>query len=145
MATTTPLIFLIQFTLLLLYLIFSTNWPMFASGNLVTKYHIHVIDDLPQSSTTLFVHCKSGDSDKGEKDLSWHEEYVWGTRINFFRTTLYYCYIEWRSVKSRYFVAFKAKRDEKRCEKMKFCLWRVRSNGVYFSSDNSSWFLEYPW
>ncbi|PON40380.1 Self-incompatibility protein [Parasponia andersonii] len=116
-----------------------------ASANLMTKYHIHVINDLPEFSSTLFVHCKSGDSDKGTKDLSWHEEYVWGTRINFFRTTLYYCYLQWRGVKERYIEAFKAKRDEIRCEKRKYCLWLVRKNGVYFSNDNSSWFLEYPW
>ncbi|PON66091.1 Self-incompatibility protein [Trema orientale] len=143
--STTPL-FLVQFLLLLLlYLIFSTNWPMSTSANMVTKYHIHVINDLPESSTKLSVHCKSGDDDKGMQELSWNEEYVWGTRINFFRTTLYFCYIQWLGVKERYFVAFKAKRDEVRCEKMKNCLWRVRRNGVYFSNDNSTWFMEYPW
>lgn len=112
--------------------------------SMLTKYHIHIINDLPaeNSSTKLLVHCKSGDKDVGVRELGIHEEYVWMTRVNFFRTTLYFCFAKW-GFKQRYIVAFKAKRDQVRCQKL--CLWLARENGFYFSNDKVKWTLEYPW
>lgn len=113
------------------------------NNSILTKYHIHIINDLPpQNSTKLIVHCKSKDNDLGVKELGLHEEYGWTCRVNLFRTTLYFCLTKWGE-KERYIVGFKAKRDQIRCKKN--CLWLGRENGFFFSNDNLTWRLEYPW
>lgn len=140
----------ILFLLLLLILLGSLSSCTFGlqvqeeEDSMLTKYHIHIINDLPENSstTTLLVHCKSADKDLGFKEVGVHEEFVWMTRVNFFRTTLYFCFTKW-GVKERYIVAFKAKRDQVHCKK--FCLWLGREDGFYFSSDNTTWTIAYPW
>ena len=127
-----------------LYLL--VTWPNLASNaDMLTKYHIHIMDDLPDPSSKLFVHCKSADSDKGARELSPGQEYGWGTRVNVWRSTLYFCLLKWEGVKERYIVAFKGHRDQGRCKHIKACLWKVRDNGIFFSNDNSTWSNEYPW
>ncbi|WRX20996.1 Plant self-incompatibility S1 - like 9 [Theobroma cacao] len=116
---------------------------------LVIEYHIHIINDLPSdlppNIPALSLHCKSKDKDLGEKKVLEHQDYTWDSRINLFRTTLYFCNARWEG-KQRYFEAFKATRDEHRCRLYhNSCLWSVRDDGIYFSNDNSTWTNEYPW
>ncbi|KAK8704846.1 hypothetical protein V6N13_048458 [Hibiscus sabdariffa] len=116
---------------------------------LFVNYHIHITSDvpsdLPPGIPSLRVHCKSGDRDIGEKELFQHEDYTWDTKIDLFRTTLFFCNIWWEG-KQQTIVAFKALRDEHRCRKHhNSCLWSVRDDGIYFSNDNSYWYNAYPW
>ncbi|KAE8697888.1 putative Leucine-rich repeat receptor-like protein kinase family protein [Hibiscus syriacus] len=114
------------------------------------NYHIyvtnHVPDDFPPGTPSLSVHCKSGDKDIGEQWLLPHEDYTFDTKIiNLTRTTLFFCNIWWEG-KEVDFVVFKATRDENRCRQShNSCLWSVRDDGFYFSSDGTNWNKEYPW
>ncbi|XP_022722238.1 S-protein homolog 18-like [Durio zibethinus] len=117
---------------------------------LFIKYHIHIINDLPSDlppnvPSVLLLHCKSKDKDLGQRSMLQHEDYTWDSRINLFRTTLFFCQASWEG-KQRNFDAFDANRDEHRCrEYHNSCLWSVRDDGFYFSNDNSTWTNEYPW
>ncbi|KAE8731884.1 putative Leucine-rich repeat receptor-like protein kinase family protein [Hibiscus syriacus] len=115
------------------------------------NYHIHITNDLPTSESesskpSLYLHCKSKNKDLGEKGMVQHEDYTWDTKINVFRTTLFFCHAVWVNHKERYFVAFKATRDEDRCMVYHFsCLWSVKEDGIYFSNDQLTWTNAYPW
>ncbi|XVF65053.1 hypothetical protein PTKIN_Ptkin09bG0215500 [Pterospermum kingtungense] len=124
----------------------------FASSEdlLFINYHIHITNDLPSDlppgvPSQIYIHCKSRDKDIGEKPLKQHEDYTFDSKMNLFRTTLFFCHASWEG-KQMYFEAFKASRDEHRCRKYhNSCLWSVRDDGIYFSNDNSTWNNEYPW
>ncbi|OMO53015.1 Plant self-incompatibility S1 [Corchorus capsularis] len=116
---------------------------------LFIKYHIHITndtpDDMPFRAPNVHLHCKSKNKDVGNRKIAWHEDYHWDTKINYFRTTLFFCYVWWKS-KERYFEAFKATRDEERCRYYhNSCLWSVREDGIYFSNNNATWRNVYPW
>ncbi|XVF38084.1 hypothetical protein REPUB_Repub20aG0067400 [Reevesia pubescens] len=118
---------------------------------LFIKCHIHIYNDLPSDlppnpeTPSLYLHCKSKDKDLGAKAMLQHQDYTWDSRINYFRTTLFFCHVWWEG-KQTYFESFHALRDEHRCRKYhNSCLWSVRDDGVYFSNNNSTWSNEYPW
>ena len=117
-----------------------------SEDRLFMNYHIHIINDLPPNvPSVVFLHCKSKNRDIGQKSILLHQDYTWDSTINLTRTTLFFCQVWW-DVKKRYFVAFKANRDEVRCRKYhNSCMWSVRGDGIYFSNNNSTWTNEYPW
>ncbi|OMO59741.1 Plant self-incompatibility S1 [Corchorus olitorius] len=127
-------------------------YPAFAVKKedlLFIKYHIHITNDLPSDLPPgvpyLELHCKSKTKDLGLKKMLRHDDYSWDTKINYWRTTLFFCNAFWEG-KQRYFEAFKATRDEHRCRVYhNSCMWSVRDDGIYFSKDNSTWKNAYPW
>lgn len=65
MTTTNNIVGLFHLSLLLL-LAFFIAWPTSSSASMLTKYHVHIINDLPEMGVyILLVHCKSGDDDEG--------------------------------------------------------------------------------
>ncbi|KAE8724897.1 putative Leucine-rich repeat receptor-like protein kinase family protein [Hibiscus syriacus] len=122
-----------------------------AEDILWVNYHIHITNDLPMSESesgepSLYMHCKYKNKDLGEKGMIQHEDYTWDTKINLFRTTLFFCHAVWVNHKERHFVAFKATRDENQCMVYHFsCLWMAREDGIYFSKDQFVWTNAYPW
>ncbi|GMN63789.1 hypothetical protein TIFTF001_032860 [Ficus carica] len=109
MTTTNNIVGLFNFSLLLLLAFFIAR-PTSSFASLLTKYHVHVINDMPEmGANILFVQCKSGDDDKGARELRLGEEYGWGTRVNAVGTTLFFCLLKWEDVKARYFEALETK------------------------------------
>ncbi|GMI87895.1 hypothetical protein like AT3G24060 [Hibiscus trionum] len=114
------------------------------------NYHIHIANnlpnDLPSGTPSLNLHCKSANKDIGWKSMLPGDDYTFDTKINVFRTTLFFCYAQWVEGKQQHFNAFDAKRDERRCRTHdNSCLWSVRNDGIYFSDDNVHWVNSYPW
>ncbi|KAK8480447.1 hypothetical protein V6N13_130313 [Hibiscus sabdariffa] len=134
-----------------LLLAFSLLHLSFVESVWFFNYHIHVRNDLPSRNSpphqpNLLLHCKSKNKDIGDRPMTTGQDYTWDTKINFFRTTLFFCNARWVGHKSRIFDAFKAVRDEDRCSVYhSSCMWSVRVDGIYFSRDNVTWFNEYPW
>ncbi|GMI77465.1 hypothetical protein like AT3G24060 [Hibiscus trionum] len=132
-------------------LVFSLLHLPFSESIWFTNYHIHVRNDLPlfnspPNQPNLFLHCKSKKRDIGEKPMAKGQDYTWDTKINFFRSTLFFCNARWVGHKSRRFDAFIAGRDEEQCLEYHIsCMWSVRANGIYFSRNNATWFNQYPW
>ncbi|KAK8618230.1 hypothetical protein V6N13_132230 [Hibiscus sabdariffa] len=127
-------------------------WAVAVSENTMFKnYHIHVVNDLPLFRSRakvpqFYLRCKSGDRDIGDKAMLKGEHYTWDTKVNLFRTTLFFCNARWVNYKRITFDAFRASRDEDRCEEYhNSCMWSVRSDGIYFSNNNVTWTNEYPW
>ncbi|KAK8618241.1 hypothetical protein V6N13_132241 [Hibiscus sabdariffa] len=134
-----------------LLLAFSLLLLPFAESVWFFNYHIHVRNDLPSHNSpphqpNLLLHCKSKKRDIGDRPMTTGQDYTWDTKINFFRTTLFFCNARWVGHKSRIFDAFVAVIDEDRCSKYhSSCMWSVRADGIYFSHNNATWFNEYPW
>ncbi|XP_039009787.1 S-protein homolog 20-like [Hibiscus syriacus] len=129
----------------LLVLLTAYSWAVAVRQDMMLKNnHIRITNDLPKdifhlsspNAPQLFVHCKSSDRDIGPKAMLNGEVYTWDTKINFFRTTLFFCYARWENfLKNGTFDLFKATRDEDRClEHQDTCFWSVRSDGFYFSN-----------
>ncbi|KAK9288777.1 hypothetical protein L1049_017241 [Liquidambar formosana] len=115
-----------------------------AMSMLGTRYHISISNDIRNDTVPLSVRCKSKTEDLGMRTLFPGGVYFFSTKIDFFRTRLYFCFNVWGQ-KSRYIEAFKATRDEKRCLYKSYFFWSAREDGFYFSRDNSTWVNEYPW
>ncbi|XP_039023535.1 self-incompatibility protein S1-like [Hibiscus syriacus] len=133
-----------------LLLAFSLLLP-FAESDWFMNYHIHITNDLPLRNSppnqpNLFLHCKSKKRDIGDRPMMKGQDYTWDTKVNFFRTTLFFCNARWVGHKRISFDAFEAKRDEKKClEYHNSCMWSVRADGIYFSKDDATWFNAYRW
>ncbi|GMI77459.1 hypothetical protein like AT3G24060 [Hibiscus trionum] len=127
-------------------------WALAASKDTLFKnYHIHITNDLPlfhspPDKPQFYLHCKSGDRDIGDKAMLKGDDYTFDTKVNLIRSTLFFCNARWVNYKEMTFDAFRAHRDEDRCEEYhNSCLWSVRSDGIYFSNNNVDWANEYPW
>ncbi|KAI6699145.1 hypothetical protein NL676_019266 [Syzygium grande] len=131
---------LTQFTLVfVLSLSFICSLPP-TYATLFRMYHVHIVNNLPGD---FALHCQSGDHDLEARILHPNEEQLIRFKINFFRTTRFYCAARWGE-RYKQFDAFWASRDENRCDNVD-CYWSVRDNGFYFSNDNTNWSLEYTW
>ncbi|XP_022155194.1 S-protein homolog 1-like [Momordica charantia] len=97
------------------------------------KWNIHVVNGL-SNNATLFVHCKSKDDDLGYHHLIGRgDELQWTFRINFWKTTLYWCFMH----KPNADVSFDSFWVEKthiwltyRC-KDGICIWTAKDDGIY--------------
>ncbi|KAL0349986.1 UNVERIFIED_CONTAM: hypothetical protein Sradi_4147800 [Sesamum radiatum] len=60
-------------------------------------YEVHIVNNLPDNSSPLFVHCASKDDDLGNHTLRLNDDFNWHFRMNIGLTTLYYCRFLWES------------------------------------------------
>ncbi|KAK8482715.1 hypothetical protein V6N13_055129 [Hibiscus sabdariffa] len=113
------------------------------------NYHIHVTNYLPSGPNgepSLLLNCKSKTKDLGLRAMVKDEDYTWDTKVNFWKTTLFFCHAVWVNHKEIHFDAFRATRDEDRCMVFHMsCLWAVKEDGIYFSNDHLVWTNAYPW
>lgn len=99
-------------------------------------WHIHVVNGL--SNDTLSVHCKSKDNDLGNQNLVHRgDEFQWTFKVNFWGTTLFWCYLE----KPHFNVSFEAYWVEKhepwlnsRCYNNN-CIWTAKDDGIYLKNN----------
>ncbi|KAL4366504.1 hypothetical protein GQ457_05G011830 [Hibiscus cannabinus] len=112
-------------------LAFSLMHFPFSESSWFINYHIHIRNDLPLLKTppetpNLFLDCKSLGKDVGDKLMLVKQDYTWDTKINFARSTHFYCIARWVDHKEITFDAFRAKRDESRCKKYhNSCMWSL--------------------
>ncbi|KAA0067970.1 hypothetical protein IC582_020086 [Cucumis melo] len=100
------------------------------------KWRIHVVNGL--NNETLLVHCKSKDDDLGIHNLvSKGEEFQWTFKVNFFGTTLFWCYLQ----KPNFSVSFESFWVEKshpwlnsRCFHND-CIWIAKDDAVYLRNN----------
>ncbi|KAH6809153.1 hypothetical protein C2S51_026936 [Perilla frutescens var. frutescens] len=108
------------------------------------NYEVHVINNVDNSSDELVVHCKSADDDLGEHFLDNGEDWNWKFRVNFFRSTLFFCHLQMGGMQKR-FAAFDTDNISYQCEETSSCFWSVRKEGIYFSCDNKNYVKKYNW
>ncbi|KAK6156327.1 hypothetical protein DH2020_010575 [Rehmannia glutinosa] len=129
-------IFLIFFTItILLHVSALEKRKCFLSS----KFQVRVANNLPPYTEPIYLHCASGDDDLGRHKLERNQEFHWSFCERVIGgTTLFFCHIWWITrdgSKEKAFDAFYAKWAE-RCD-TGMCFWVARSDGIYFTKDNS--------
>ncbi|KAL5798825.1 hypothetical protein ACOSQ2_003645 [Xanthoceras sorbifolium] len=84
----------------------------------------------------LLVHCKSGDTDLGMKNLTAGTEFEWKFKMNFFDRTVYCCY--WcpekgKKLHANFNVFWKDEALFYRCNYSN-CFWVARDDGLYLKN-----------
>ncbi|KAK8985250.1 hypothetical protein V6N11_068517 [Hibiscus sabdariffa] len=97
----------------LLFTFFVLRLP-FAESDWFINYHIHVTNDLPllnlpPNQPNFFLHCRSKNKDIGQRAMVKGKDYTWDTKVNFLRTTLFFCRAQWVGRKTIRFDAFVAR------------------------------------
>ncbi|XP_022953901.1 S-protein homolog 5-like [Cucurbita moschata] len=101
---------------------------------LISKYYVHLINDL--SSPDMTVHCKSGDDDLGFHHLHKGEDFQFHFKINFWKTTLFWCTVE----KPNAYISFQCFWPERKSSWLRdrckdgdvgSCIWRIKDDGIY--------------
>lgn len=119
--------------------VFVLSLTMFQSINFIDfeRWHIHILNGLSHGQS-LFVHCKSKDDDLGIHDLSFGSEFNWSFRVNFWGTTLFWCYLRKSNDKSVSFEAFWVEKTSiwlyYRCYKYN-CIWTAKHDGIYLKDN----------
>lgn len=98
----------------------------------VDKRYVHVVNGL-SGHRMLFVHCKSKDDDIGEHNLAVGTEISWSFKINFFATTLFWCYTRTDHQHATFNVFWAHAWLEDRCDR-KTCIWTAKDDGFYLKN-----------
>ncbi|CAI0438110.1 unnamed protein product [Linum tenue] len=99
-----------------------TSWvPWYPKTTVVVKNEV-------EGGWKLTLHCKSRDDDIGAFVLVTHEAIKWRFRPNIFRTTLFYCSVDWGEG-VHWFDVYIHKRDILRCT---YCQWIIKKSGPCF-------------
>lgn len=107
-------------------------------------YEVHIINNINNKTDELIVHCKSADDDLGEHFLDKDDDWHWKFRVNFFRSTLFFCHLQWGEVRKR-FTVFDTDYISSQCEQTSTCFWSVRDKGIYFSCNNENYVKTHTW
>ncbi|XP_012069296.1 S-protein homolog 74-like [Jatropha curcas] len=120
----------------------SQDLPKPLSSAFKTEFHLHIVNGLSKNKI-LLVHCKSKDDDLGIHNITVGSEFSWKFTINFFWTTLYWCYLapdDHSHVSLKVF--YNNGRLLRRCKTVKNrlwgyvadCIWIAKDNGVYMKN-----------
>lgn len=105
------------------------------------KTHV-VINNSLGEGLNLTVHCKSKDHDLGTQVIADGGNYEWSFKVNFIKTTLYFCGCNWQDG-GGVFDMYRADRDFNRCMQ---CRWVAQKDGMHgFPQDSDVNDLLYKW
>ncbi|XP_010499348.1 PREDICTED: pumilio homolog 15-like [Camelina sativa] len=103
--------------------------------------YLEVWNDL---NVTLFVHCKSGSSDRKGAYKQPGQLYPFPIRDNFWKTTLFWCTLRqgpnWK--KGRKFDVYKY---EKGVAQGAYYIWRAKKDGIYFQRNKNPLHKVWDW
>ncbi|KAJ9154248.1 hypothetical protein P3X46_027604 [Hevea brasiliensis] len=115
--------------------------------DLVPKFHVNVFNDL--SNNTLYLHCQSKDDDLGNQELMQNKHFHFQFRINWKRTTLFWCHFAWGNFRGGTYNVFWAKKNlVAKCDyDYKHCNWSERDDGLYLQNyaRHAEWVKYYDW
>ncbi|XP_022155209.1 S-protein homolog 1-like [Momordica charantia] len=96
-------------------------------------WRVYVANGL--SSEILFLHCKSKDTDIGERNLDLGAQIQWKFQVNFWGTTLYWCFMRKGSDSVSldvFWVERKTSWLRPRCAPQTMsCIWIAKDDGIY--------------
>ncbi|XP_031745090.1 S-protein homolog 1-like [Cucumis sativus] len=101
------------------------------------KWHIHVVNGL-SNGQILLAHCKSKDNDLGERRLIAGTEFNWRFRVNFWNTTLFWCYLQKPNGQHSSFESFWIESRSVWLYTMCFeknCIWTAKDDGIYLKDN----------
>ncbi|KAH6774810.1 hypothetical protein C2S51_013214, partial [Perilla frutescens var. frutescens] len=108
----------------ILILIFLTNTH--------ARVHVQIINQL-EFGRRMSVHCRSREDDLQYQILETGSAVEWNFKVNFFRTTLFYCDVQWENSNWYHFDAYDAGRDYRRCKSL--CRWMISKEGSLYGYD----------
>ncbi|KZV34846.1 hypothetical protein F511_00748 [Dorcoceras hygrometricum] len=108
------------------------------------NYEVHIIRRFTNDSDELVVRCESGDDDLGEHYLVTGDDFHWRFRVNFFKSTLFFCHVKWGELEQR-FNAFDTDYISYLCEETSKCFWSLSEDGIYFSCDDKNYVKQFEW
>lgn len=114
-------------------------------GNEVQMF---IISDVPNDRPTpLLAQCQSGDTYIGRHALKIGELLAWHFRINFIKTTLFYCNFYWGSKTQSFDVFTVGSEDECKPSTTRdySCYWLVKTDGFYRSNNKTMWKKTHDW
>lgn len=135
---------MIMKTLLLFSLLVLNNNILQASARRcfpTTKYEVRIVNNLPENSPPLNVHCASADDDLGIHTLTLNNQvYSWNFCEAFLITTLFHCHLWWGSKQKNKLEVFRSTYVRWGSTTL---FWSARSDGIYFSYyDNEDSFVK---
>ncbi|KAL6575712.1 hypothetical protein OROHE_000693 [Orobanche hederae] len=106
------------------------------------EVHVQVINRL-EDGLSMNVHCRSRDNDLGFHVLIVEEAIEWSFNLNFLKTTLFYCDVQWEASHRYRFDAYDAGKDRKRCRSK--CRWMVaKDRSLYGYNQESGFWQQFP-
>ncbi|KAF8388347.1 hypothetical protein HHK36_027013 [Tetracentron sinense] len=114
------------------------------SSVVLSKWHVHIVNGL-SNNTILNVHCQSKNDDLGWHALAAEEDFNWAFHMNIFRTTLFFCYMQWKEVKGS-FKVFSVDMGLHTICYDSVCTYRAEEKGVYvYNESMKGYLLVYLW
>ncbi|KAL3644425.1 hypothetical protein CASFOL_011728 [Castilleja foliolosa] len=117
--------------------LFQSFTPSTARYIMEKPVFVYVKDALPQGSTTLFMHCTSGDDDLGNHTLTTGQDFHFSFCIA--EHTLFFCHLWWNGKNAAFEVFNNHKWTPKMCPN-KTCNWEARGDDIYFKNNK-----KYDW
>ncbi|KAF8388343.1 hypothetical protein HHK36_027009 [Tetracentron sinense] len=114
------------------------------SSVVLGEYHVHIVNGLGNNNI-LNVHCQSKDNDLGWHALAKGEDFHWSFNMNFFKSTLFFCFMQWKEVKGSFKVFSNDMGLNTVCPGS-VCTYRADENGLSFYNNSSKTYeLLYEW
>lgn len=110
---------------------------LFLANKIHAIVHVQVINQL-ESGRRLSVHCRSREDDIHHQILEPGDAIEWNFKLNFLRTTLFYCDVQWENSSWYHFDAYDANRDYRRC--LSLCRWMIAKDGLLYGYDEDKGF-----
>ncbi|KAM3199039.1 hypothetical protein T459_26302 [Capsicum annuum] len=128
---------MVRFLMKIIFLLF-TIMPYNVHGY---KRHVYVLNNLPQNSPKLKVHCASGDDDLGYHYPKVGEDFDW--EFNAWSNTLFFCYFWWGDKDNVFDVFNSPNFCVKDASKLvpqypSKCYWKVMGDGFYLGYEDNN-------
>ncbi|KAL6578162.1 hypothetical protein OROMI_010490 [Orobanche minor] len=102
------------------------------------KFVVRVINELPEDSPFLKLHCASGDDDLGYHDLPVNQVFGWSFCSKLVGDSLFFCHLWWGS-RNRAFVAL----NTSWCDRCSKCNYTAKTDGIYLNGKRTfTWKVE---
>ncbi|EEF41295.1 conserved hypothetical protein [Ricinus communis] len=124
--------------------ILALGLSFFVTPSSCDPYYVHITNELSHNKV-LHVHCKSKDDDLGIHQLPRSQHYSWRFNLNFFATTLFWCYMAPDSNSHANFKVFwKSGYMDDRCAGH-HCYWVAKDDGAYLRNPPRPDELQHKW
>ncbi|KAJ4846683.1 hypothetical protein Tsubulata_049343, partial [Turnera subulata] len=102
------------------------------------RYHVRIVNNL--NSNILDLHCKSGDNDLREQDISKNSDFGFSFCKNYWGTTLFWCNFNWGDNHGGgYHIWWDKQEGYTECPCPHYhCIWSARDDGLYLKETTIS-------
>ncbi|KAL3520643.1 hypothetical protein ACH5RR_018792 [Cinchona calisaya] len=118
------------FSLLSLSLLYSVKAKEVSAWG--DKYHVHIVNGLPDNTNLLTIHVFSGDDDLGFHDLHVNDDYEWHFRTVLPGVTEFFGHFWWAG-KEGGFSVYNDDLAYDHCQTY-VCYWLVKPDGFYIAN-----------